>query len=84
MEATLPVIDRVEGLFGPYLLRELAQARVLLGDHDEALALLERHLKLSGYLPAKYQRLDPTWGALRDDPRFGALLYRYSGGYRKL
>jgi tetratricopeptide (TPR) repeat protein len=82
--ATMLAIDRVVGLFGPYLLRELAQARLLLGDRDQALALLERHLQLSGYLPATYLRIDPTWDALRDDERFAALLDKYAGGYRKL
>ncbi|HEX2463713.1 MAG TPA: hypothetical protein VHR17_03745 [Thermoanaerobaculia bacterium] len=83
-EAALPVIDAVPGLFGPYLLRELAHARMLLGDEDEAIALLERHLGLSGYLPVGYLRLDPTWAPLRADARFEALLDRYAGGYRIL
>jgi TolB-like protein/Flp pilus assembly protein TadD len=80
-EATMPAIDAVPGLFGPYLLRELAQSRMLLGDFDTALALLERHLQLSGYLPAPYLRLDPTWEPLRQDPRFDALLDKYADGY---
>ena len=83
-EETMPAIEAVAGLFGPYLLRELAQARMLLGDRDHALALLERHLQLSGFLPATYLRLDPTWDALRADARFEALLDRYAAGYSKL
>jgi len=80
--AALEIVDRAEGLYGPYVLRELAQARTRLGDSDQALQLLERHLELSGYLPAAFLKLDPVWTPLRADPRFEALLDEHADGYR--
>jgi tetratricopeptide (TPR) repeat protein len=58
---------------------EMAVVRVLLGDHDAAVDLLE-DLLVSEYdfaLTVADLRLDPTWDRLRDYPRFRALLERY-------
>jgi TolB-like protein/Flp pilus assembly protein TadD len=78
--ATLELLPRLEGVAGPYVYRELAHGRLLLGDADGALALLERHLSYSRYLPAAYLRLDPTLAPLRGDPRFEELLARHARG----
>jgi TolB-like protein/Flp pilus assembly protein TadD len=81
-ETAIGLMSGAEGLYGPYLLRELAHARVLLGDHDEALLLLEQHLNLSGFLPVAYLRLEPIWRPLHADPGWEALLEKHAGGYR--
>jgi serine/threonine protein kinase/tetratricopeptide (TPR) repeat protein len=51
----------------------LASAQALAGAHDEALAWLARALAL-GNEQRTWFAADPTWTALRDDPRFKDLL----------
>ncbi|MCU0253978.1 MAG: tetratricopeptide repeat protein [Acidobacteria bacterium] len=53
----------------------LAGVHALLGQHDAALAELERDVEL-GDRDTAYLAADPWFGALRSDPRFGALLAR--------
>ena len=75
----LPTLER-GGMAKPFSIREFAHARVLLGDHDEAVSLLRQHLELSGYLGSDYLKLYPTWDPLRDRPDFRALMEQYSAG----
>jgi tetratricopeptide (TPR) repeat protein len=51
----------------------LASAHALAGVHEEALAWLARALALGNEQRAWFAA-DPTWTALRDDPRFKDLL----------
>jgi TolB-like protein/tetratricopeptide (TPR) repeat protein len=55
-----------------------ACSAMLAGDHDVALALLERATEL-GYSDAKWIANDTDFVPLRDDPRFKALLAKLSG-----
>ena len=56
---------------------ELAHIHVLLGEHDTAIDYLERVLATPSPYAAPYLRADPTWEALRDEPRFQAMLSRH-------
>ncbi|MDX1624706.1 MAG: tetratricopeptide repeat protein [Gemmatimonadota bacterium] len=60
------------------LLHRLAGARLLAGDVDGAIGLLERSFD-GGYRDARFLRTVPVLEALRDDPRFQALLDRMEG-----
>jgi hypothetical protein len=52
----------------------------MVGEYDEALRLLEGPMsKQRVYHGIGTLRLDPVWKPLRDNPRFQALLHKYSG-----
>jgi Flp pilus assembly protein TadD len=52
---------------------DLARMYIVLGDHDEAFAMIERaREERRGWLA--YLRVEPLFDPLRADPRFGALL----------
>lgn len=59
---------------GPLILQGLAQAYTWSGDKDLAIGLLEKLVRLPGYLSYGYLRVDPSWDPLRGDPRFEAIV----------
>jgi len=63
-----------DALEGPSFLAALARIHAVLGHREQALDLLERVMAIPGRLDPANLRYDPEWGALRDDPRFRALL----------
>jgi hypothetical protein len=58
-------------------LRGLAQIHTMVGDHDAAIDLLDYLLSIPSWVSVPSLRLNPTWGPLRDNPRFQALLEKY-------
>src|SRR5687767_435883 len=63
----------------PDLLYFAAEAAVVAGERDAALAWLGELLAVPSIYTAAYLRVDPTWQALRGDPRFGGLLAAATG-----
>lgn len=61
-----------------YRLKDLAQIYAMVGDHDEAINQLERLLSVPSHFGARYFSIDPAWNSLRDEPRFQALLEKYT------
>lgn len=59
---------------GPYRILELAQIYTMVGEYDAAVEQLEYLLSVPGPHSAAMLRVDPTWDALRDHPRFQELL----------
>jgi serine/threonine-protein kinase len=58
---------------GPYVQCRLAQIYMLAGQPDRALDTLEPLLGMPGWITPALLRSDPTWEALRDEPRFARL-----------
>jgi serine/threonine-protein kinase len=78
--ALMPVTKDV--LTGADMLACQAQLYMRVGQHDQAIALLDRVLSMptGGILSGASLRLDPIWDPLRDEPGFKALLQKYPSG----
>jgi hypothetical protein len=63
-----------DALDGPVLIVSMARIYTIVGDKEKALDLLEHLLQIPAGLTAHEIRLDPTWDALRDHPRFRKLI----------
>ena len=59
---------------GSLVLQGLAQVYTWSGDKDRAIELLERLVRMPGYISYGYLLHDPIWDPLRDDPRFTEIL----------
>jgi serine/threonine-protein kinase len=63
---------------GPQITATLAQIYVWTGEFEEAFRLLDHLLVVPNGLTVPMLKLDPTWDALRKEPRFQALVDKYS------
>ena len=63
---------------GPQVTATLAQIYASTGEFDEAFRLLDHLLVVPNGLTVPMLELDPAWDALRKDPRFQALIDKYS------
>jgi TolB-like protein/Flp pilus assembly protein TadD len=63
---------------GPQITAWLAGIYACVGENDQALRLLDHLLQTPNGITIAMLRLDPTWDHLRKDPRFQALMDKYS------
>ena len=61
---------------GPYFQQIAARAYLELGDHERALDLLEPLLRIPYFLSPGWLRIDPSFAALRGNPRFERMIGR--------
>jgi serine/threonine-protein kinase len=66
-----------DGFSGPYNQHLLARIYMLAGEHEKAIGQLEALLSVPYFVSRGWLGIDPTWTALRGNPRFERLL---SGG----
>ena len=59
---------------GAYNQHQLLRIYLLIGENEKALDLLEPLLKIPYLLSPGYLRIDPTFAALKGNPRFERLL----------
>lgn len=67
-----------DALDGPQATAGLAQIYAWTGEFDEAFRLLDHLLTVPSNLTVPMLKLDPAWDPLRQDPRFQALIDKYS------
>jgi TolB-like protein/Tfp pilus assembly protein PilF len=67
-----------DAMDGPKITAALAQINAWTGEFDEAFRLLDHLLAIPGGLTVPIFKLDPAWDPLRKDPRYQALLDKYS------
>ena len=65
--------ESVDALDGPLLTIALARIHTFVGNFDKALELLERAHSTPAGVTTSELRLEPTWDALRQNPRFEKL-----------
>jgi TolB-like protein/Flp pilus assembly protein TadD len=63
---------------GPRCTASLAQIYALTGETDEAFPLIDHLLSVPNGLTIAVLKLDPIWDSLRKDPRFQALIDKYT------
>ena len=63
---------------GPQITAALAQIYAWTGEFDEAFRLLDHLLDVPNGLTVPMLKLEPMWDPLRKDPRFQALIDKYS------
>jgi serine/threonine-protein kinase len=63
---------------GPKATAALAEIYAWVGEHDEALRLIDHLLQVPSYMSVQVLKLDPVWDPLRKDPRFQALIDKYA------
>ncbi len=67
-----------DALDGPQATANLAQIYAWTGEFDEAFRLLDHLFAVPSNLTVPMFKLDPAWDPLRQDPRFQALIDKYS------
>ena len=70
--------ESLDALDGPKATENLAEVYTQVGEHEKAIDLLEGLLARPGYLTVALLKLGPIWDPLRDNPRFKALIDKYS------
>jgi TolB-like protein len=70
-----------DAYFGAYALAGLAEVEAHAGAKDQALQLIDQLMAVPAgeVMSVTRLKLDPVWDPLRSDPRFHALLKKYSG-----
>ncbi len=71
----LPV--SLDALDGPFYLEYLAEIYTIVGEHDEALEILEHLLEIPSWTSIGALKFHRVWDPLRENPRFKALLEKY-------
>src|SRR5437762_7754054 len=67
-----------DALDGPHATANLAQIYAWTGEFDEAFRLLDHLFAVPSNLTVPMLKLDPAWDPLRQDPRYQALIDKYS------
>jgi serine/threonine-protein kinase len=64
---------------GPEITEGVAQVHAIVGENDRAIEILDGLLSRPSAVTVQGLQVNPIWDPLRNDPRFQALLTKYSG-----
>jgi TolB-like protein/Tfp pilus assembly protein PilF len=77
--ATELLPESVDAFDGPGATQTLAEIYVTVGEYDQAFPLLESLLSRPSPLTVEFLKIHPVFDAIRNDPRFIALLKKHGG-----
>ena len=63
---------------GPEVLESAAQVYGLVGEKDQAFTMIDHLLSVPSAVTVHNLKVNPLWDSLRDDPRFQALIDKYT------
>jgi Flp pilus assembly protein TadD len=63
-----------EAFYAQFLVTNLAEIFVIIGDYDSAVEQLKALLSMPGFASVPYLKLDPIWKPLYDHPGFKELI----------
>ena len=63
---------------GSYRVADLARIYVMVGEYDAAIEQLDLLLSIPSMTTVPKLQIDPVWAPLHDQPKFKALVERYS------
>jgi serine/threonine-protein kinase len=71
--------ESVDAFDGPVATQTLAEIYVTVGEYDQALPLIDGLLSRPSSVTVEFLKLHPMFDAIRNDPRFVALLKKHGG-----
>jgi serine/threonine-protein kinase len=71
--------ERKDAFEGPEITEGVAQVQTIVGENDRAIEILDGLLSRPSSVTVQILKINPIWDPLRNDPRFQALLTKYSG-----
>ena len=71
--------ESVDAFDGPVATQTLAETYATLGEHDQALELIDGLLSRPSQLTVQFLKIHPAYDPLRNDPRFIAILKKHGG-----
>ncbi|HKP04089.1 MAG TPA: tetratricopeptide repeat protein [Chthoniobacterales bacterium] len=71
--------ESVDAFDGPVCTQTLAEVYMIVGDYDQALAIVDGLLSRPSDATVAKLKVNPLWDPIRNDPRFIALLKKHGG-----
>jgi len=71
--------ESVDAFDGPVCTQTLAQVYMIVGEHDQAIAIAEGMLDRPTPMTVATLRINPLWDPVRQDPRFIAMMKKHGG-----
>jgi TolB-like protein/Tfp pilus assembly protein PilF len=77
--ATELLPESVDAFEGPVCTQTLAEIYMVVGEHDQAISIIEGMLDRPTQVTVAVLKINPLWDPVRQDPRFIAMLKKHGG-----